>query len=198
MTCRCRLFRARERRQRVPSRTGPLTARTAGSTRAAASRGARTRQLRRELLRHRRRVVHRRGAARPAVIHGSCRPASTTSTPLAEGHGSNRCTRPFPGWVARCSGCALLACRARRGDHGCSQNGRWGIFTWGGASGPTVRTYALLSACLALRCSRERLPRDADVRHGPASASFWHCIGEVRNPGVSGLDRWRRCRNCAP
>jgi hypothetical protein len=80
----------------VPSRTGPLTARTAGSTRAAASRGARTRQLRRELLRHSRRVVHRRGAARPAVIHGSSRPASRTSTPLAEGHGSNRCTRPCP------------------------------------------------------------------------------------------------------
>ena len=86
----------------------------------AASRGARTRQLRRELLRHSRRVVHRRGAARPAVIHGSCRPASTTSTPLAEGHRSNRCRRPFPGWVATCGGCALLAFRARRGDHGCS------------------------------------------------------------------------------
>ena len=44
VTCRCRLFRARERRQRGPSRTGPLKASIAGLNRATARPGARTRR----------------------------------------------------------------------------------------------------------------------------------------------------------
>ena len=209
VTCRCRLVRARERRQRVPSRTGPLTARTAGSTRQAASRGARTRQLRRELLRHGRRVVHRRGAARPAVIDGSCRPASTTSTPLTEGHGSNRCTRTTVGsrdvaavhYLPTEPTAAITA--AHRTNDGTLDPGQ-------GEWAPRSRTYALLSACLALRArggACRGMLTSVTVQHPRASGIASEKCATLASPGWIGSGgsrasahaarRWRRAARSA-